>query len=72
MKKTTKAQTTNIIKGIILLAVGIILGIAYLTKYFPFNYSTSMEMSVLTVWSIFGWAFAGIFIAWGLCKLLLD
>ncbi len=68
MKKDNK----TIIKGIVALFLGVLVEIAYLCKCFPFNISTSIGMSLLTAWSMLGWAVALLLCMYGMCKIYLE
>lgn len=68
MKKNIK----NIIEGIVALFLGMLIGVAYLFKYCPFNINTPNGMALLNAWSMFGWAFAAIICLYGICKIYLD
>ena len=67
-KKTTK-QRMALIRGFIVLVIGIIIGIAYFFKYFPFN--PINNLALLTAWSSTGWVFSAIAILYGLCEILI-
>lgn len=68
MKKDIK----KLFKGIIILAVGIIIGIAYIFKFFPFSISTTNGMALLSAWSMLGWLLSAIIVMWGLCEIFLE
>ena len=69
MKNKTKEQRTAIIKGFVALIIGLIIGIAYLGKFFPMN--STEHLALLTVWSTFGWVLSAIAIVYGLCEIFI-
>lgn len=68
MKKDNK----TIIEGIVTLFLGVLVGVAYLCKYCPFDINTPVGMSLLTAWSMTGWIFALLLCMYGMCKIYLD
>lgn len=68
MKKNREVK--NIITGIIILAMGIIMGAAYIFKFFPFDPNKSVAL--LAAWSYTGWMWSLLLIGWGACKIMLD
>ena len=48
----------EIIFGLMLAAMGICMLVLYYNKWFPFDFSTSKGMALLTVWAQFGWIFS--------------
>ena len=71
MRKTTKLNA-NLIAGIILCIIGLVIGIAYINKYVPMDYTTTKGSALLAVWSVTGWMVSLLFWFWGLCKIVFD
>lgn len=69
MRNKTREQRTAIVRGFIVLVLGLIIGIAYLGKFFPMNPIT--HLSILAVWTHIGWIFAGLAILYGLCEIFI-
>lgn len=69
MKNKTKGQRTAIVRGFIVLVIGLVIGIAYLCKFFPLNPIT--HASILAVWAHTGWMFAALAILYGLCEIFI-
>ncbi len=69
MKNKTKSQRTAIKRGFIVLIIGLIIGIAYLCKFFPLNPIT--HASILAAWSHTGLGFAALAILYGLCEIFI-
>ena len=69
MKNKTIKQRTAIIKGFIALVIGIIIGIAYFFKYFPFD--PINNVALLAAWAYTGWMFAALAILYGLCEIFI-
>ena len=67
--KRTRKQQVAIQKGFIALVIGIIVGIAYLFKFFPANPINNID--ILAVWSSLGWIFSALFILFGLCEIFI-
>lgn len=66
MKKDIK----NIIKGTVIVIIGLLVGIAYLFKFFPLD--PIKHVAILAAWSYTGWMFAGLIILYGLCKIIIE
>ena len=67
MKNKTGKQRAAIGRGFIALVIGIIIGIAYLSKFCPIT-----NMAILTTWAYIGWMFAAIVILYGLCEIFIE
>lgn len=65
-----REQKVNVIQGTVILAVGILVGIAYLCKFFPLD--PIKYVGILAGWSYIGWMFALLIILYGLCKIMID
>ena len=70
MKNKTKKQRTAIVRGFFVLVIGLIIGIAYLFKFFPLDPNQNVE--ILAVWALTGWMFAALAILYGLCQILIE
>ncbi len=70
MKNKTRKQRTAIVRGFFVLVIGLIIGIAYLFKFFPLNPTQNIE--ILTAWAYTGWMFAALAILYGLCEILIE
>lgn len=69
MKNKTKKQRTAIVRGFFVLVIGLIIGIAYLFKFFPLDPVKNVEL--LTAWAYTGGLFAAIAILYGLCEIFI-
>lgn len=67
MKTKTRKQRKAILRGVTALIVGLIMAIAYLSKYTPIK-----SMAVITAWAYTGWIFAGLVILYGLCEIFIE
>lgn len=70
MKNKTKKQRTAIKRGFIALVIGLIIGMAYLFKYFPLDPKENVE--ILAIWAYTGWLLAALAILYGLCQILIE
>ena len=70
MKNKTKRERTAIIRGFIVLVIGLIIGIAYLCKFFPLN--PIAHVSILAVWSYTGLMFAAFAVLFGLYEIFIE
>ncbi len=70
LKNKTRKQRTAIKRGFIALVIGVIVGSAYLGKFFPLNPITNA--AVLTAWACTGWLFAALAILYGLCEIFIE
>lgn len=69
MQKTKKQQRA-IIKGVVAVVVGLMIGMAYLFKWFPFN--PTEHMAILAAWAYVGWMIPAIILLYGLCLIFLE
>lgn len=65
-----KRNIKNIIEGTIIFSIGLVIGIAYLFKFFPLD--PVKNFAILAVWSYTGWMIALLLILYGLCKIIID
>lgn len=68
--RKTRRQRKAIARGFIALIIGLIIGVAYLCKFFPLD--PIKYFSILAVWSYTGWMFAGLAILYGLCEIFIE
>ena len=60
----TKEQKAAIRRGLISLVIGILIGIAYLFKFFPMD--PNKYIALLGAWAYTGWLWSGLFTLYGL------
>lgn len=65
-----REEKINIIQGTIILAIGILVEITYLCKFFPLD--PIKYIGLLSCWSYTGWMWALLIITYGLCKIIID
>ena len=70
MMSKTKKERVAIVRGTVALIIGLIIGMAYLTKFFPLD--PIKHIALLAAWSTLGWAPAIIIILYGLCEIFLE
>jgi|GEM_PF-7086116 hypothetical protein len=70
MKNKTRKQRTAIVRGFFVLVIGLIIGIAYLFKFFPLD--PKQNVWILAAWAYTGWMFAALAILYGLCEILIE
>lgn len=70
MKNKTRKQRTAIVRGFFVLVIGLIIGIAYLFKFFPLD--PKQNVVILAAWAYTGWMFAALAILYGLCEILIE
>ena len=71
MRKTTKLNT-NLISGIVLCIIGLVIGRLYFQTSYPYNHFSGNVSGLMAAWAVTGLWIAGLFLFWGLCKIVLD
>lgn len=62
-------DTKRTFSGIVLFIIGLVIGIAYINKFFPFDPSTTFGFAILAVWSMTGWVVSILFLLAGMCQI---